>query len=57
MKLNWYNIISRAVDEGITTGYRVAHKHTKSPDMDNLTQAIYDSIMNSLSEVVAWEEE
>lgn len=52
LKLNIYNIIGTCVEQGIAQGYKHAHKHTEKPDGDVLRDHIYEDVMNSLSEVI-----
>ena len=55
--LNTYTIISRAVEEGVAVGYRRAHKHTNEPDEESLKENLHREVMNSLCEVVSFDEE
>lgn len=54
--LNSYTIIDRAVEEGFTYGWGRAHKHTVTPSKEVLQDNITKAIMDSISEVVDWEE-
>lgn len=56
MKANFYVLILRAVEEGISTGWAHAHKHTETPSDDLIKDAIEDGIMNALSEVFSFED-
>lgn len=52
--LNAYAIVSRAIEEGIATGWRRAHKHTDRPGEAAIFDEIEQAILNALSEVVVW---
>jgi hypothetical protein len=52
VKIKAYNIISRAVEEGIDFGYRRAHKYTNTPSEDTIKDELEREIMNSLCEVL-----
>ncbi len=51
-----YQVMARAVDEGVCYGYRRAHKHTDAPDEETLTMAIYDAVLSSICEVFEFDE-
>ena len=53
VKLNAWAIIARAVEEGVAYGYGRAHKHGK-PDEETLKNEVYNSVLNSLSEVLSY---
>ena len=52
VKFNSYQIIDRAVEEGVATGYRRAHKHTANPSEKLLKECIYLEVMTSLCGVL-----
>lgn len=54
VRFNAYEIISRAVEEGVAYGYRRAHKHTDKPTEAQMTTEIENAVMNSLSEVLIY---
>jgi len=56
LRLKSYDIVERAVDEGIELGYRRAHKHTDRPSEDGLKEAIHLAIMNALDGVLIFSE-
>lgn len=56
MKPNWYNIISRAVEEGVALGYSQAHKHVDNPEASDVINRVSDEVMNLLSEVIIWKD-
>jgi hypothetical protein len=49
-----YNVIERAVEEGVTHGWNRAHKHTASPDQFSLCEHIVEGVMSELSEVLTY---
>lgn len=57
MKPNTYEILRRAVEEGIAYGYRRAHKHTDAPSDDALFEALEQAIMGSISEMFTFGDE
>lgn len=57
IKLNVYEILSRAVESGVGYGYRRAHKHTNRPTEDVITQEIYNAVMNELFEVLVYNDD
>ena len=57
MKPNWYQLISRALDEGALVGWEQAHKHTKKPLKEFITDAIVEAQLSKLAEVITWEVE
>ena len=56
IKVNAYNVVRRAVEEGAAIGYRRAYKHTDRPGEGHVVDAIETAIMDELSEVVLWDE-
>ena len=57
IRLNAYAIIMRAVEEGVTYGYRRAHKHTETPGEDAICEAIAMAVSTALCEVMEFNEE
>jgi len=56
MKLKAYRIVSDAVERAVSYGYNRAHKHTETPGKDGIVDAIYNEVMNELSEIIDWDE-
>jgi hypothetical protein len=54
VRINAYEIISRAVEEGVGYGYRRAYKHTDKPTEAHMTTEIENAVMNSLTEVLIY---
>ena len=46
-----YVIMSRAVEEGVATGWRRAHKHLDNPSPEAIQGALVDEVTNALCEV------
>ena len=55
MKFKAYNLLERAIDEGINYGYQRAHKHTDNPTEALIKGEIYNAVMNSICEIVDFE--
>lgn len=56
IRLDAYAVIERAVEEGVATGYRRAHKHSESPTEDWILETVGNAVMSALSEVIRWED-
>lgn len=52
LRLNAYEIISRAVELGIAYGYSRAYKHTDEPEEEMFKEAIYMAVMHEIYEVM-----
>jgi hypothetical protein len=46
-----WNIISRAVEEGINFGVNHAFKHSNTPSLDTIKENVEREVMNSLCEI------
>ncbi len=57
MKPDWYTIITRAVNEGVNTGWLRAHHYEDNPDPDTIKDHISDAVINSISEVIDWQQQ
>lgn len=49
-----YRMVSRAVEDGVTSGWYRAHKHTDTPVPEAIKCEIENAIMNELSNVFIW---
>ena len=56
IQVKLYSIIQRAVEEGIEMGYNRAYKYTDTPTRDIMVENLEREIMNSLSEVIDFED-
>lgn len=57
MKFKAYNIIERAVEEGITMGMSRAYKHTETPGAEAIIDAVQSAVMDTLDEVIDFDTE
>jgi hypothetical protein len=57
MKVNEYNVLLLAVENGVQFGYARAHKHVETPTPDALQTTITDAVMNEVCEWFKFEEE
>ncbi len=57
VRVRTYEVLSRAVDEGISYGYRRAHKHDPNPSEQAIKDAIELAVMGSICEVFSFDEE
>lgn len=55
LTLRTYDILRRAVEEGVAYGYRRAHKYLDAPSEDVVREQIEQAVMNALCEVVDFE--
>lgn len=55
-RLNIYSILSDKIEEGINYGWVRAHKHTDNPSQDIIKENLHREIMNSLSEIINYED-
>ena len=57
MRPNWYALISRALEEGVKSGFNHAHKHTDIPEVDDIQDAIVDAQLANLDEIFIFDEQ
>lgn len=50
MRVRSYDVLYRAVEEGLGYGWHRAHKHTDSPDEDAIRQQMLDGVMSAVCE-------
>ena len=55
VRIDAYEVISRAVEAGIGYGWRRAHKHTNKPSDESVYDAIFTAVMNEICEVVKFD--
>jgi hypothetical protein len=48
MRVKVYDVLERAVVDGVAYGYRRAHKYTDKPDEEYLKEAIERAVMSSI---------
>jgi hypothetical protein len=51
MRVRAYEVFRRAVEEGVSIGWRRAHKHTDSPGEDAIKDQILTEVLNAVDEV------
>ena len=44
-------LLEKAIEDGVTYGYRRAHKHTETPTEYEICSAISDAVMLQIAEV------
>ena len=57
MKPNWYRLISRALEEGVTVGWNHAHKHADKLDPGIICDNIVEAQLNALWEVIDFDDD
>lgn len=57
MKPKFHKILEMAVGQGVSYGYRRAHKHIENPTEGAIIDNIVEQVMNSLDEWFDFEEE
>ena len=51
MRANEYQMFARAVEEGVASGWRRAHKHVEQPPPEDIMAAIEGAVMAAVCEV------
>jgi hypothetical protein len=46
MKVRAYPVLCRAIEEGVMSGWRRAHKHTETPDEETVKDHIMTGVLN-----------
>jgi hypothetical protein len=57
MKPNFRKILEMAVEQGVSYGYRRAHKHMENPTEGAIIDNVVEQVMNSLDEWFDFEDE
>ena len=57
MRVRAYDVLRRAIEEGIEYGWRRAHKHTDTPDDEAIKEQILTGILNEVSEYFDFDDE
>jgi hypothetical protein len=55
VRLDAYGIVQRAVEEGVSRGYRRAFKHTDAPGEESIRASIEREVMDALCEVLRFD--
>jgi hypothetical protein len=50
MRMRAYDVLRRAIEEGVEYGWRRAHKHTDAPDEETIKDQIVTGILNEVCE-------
>jgi hypothetical protein len=56
LKLKTYEIIERAVEEGISYGLKRAYKYEENPSQDHIATEIENAVMFSLTEIIDFDD-
>lgn len=56
LEIKLYDLISRAVSEGISIGWNRAHKHTEEPSVGHIVETLEMEVMNALCEIIEFSE-
>lgn len=57
MKPKFFNLLEKAIEEGIDYGWRRAHKHSDSPSEGVIKEEISNAIFSSLHDYFTFDEE
>jgi hypothetical protein len=57
LSVKMYEIVSRAVEEGVALGVNRAHKYTDTPTREGIAEEVERAVMESLSDVIDFRKE
>lgn len=57
MRVRAYDVLRRAIEEGVEYGWRRAHKHTDAPDTETIKDQLVTGILNEVSEYFDFDDE
>lgn len=57
LRVRAYDVLRRAIEEGVEYGWRRAHKHTDTPDAEAIKDQIVTGILNEVCEYFDFDEE
>jgi hypothetical protein len=57
MRVRAYDVLRRAIEEGVEYGWRRAHKHTDTPDEETIKDQIVTGILNEVCEIFDFDDE
>lgn len=57
MRVRAYDVLARAIEDGVAYGVRRAHKHVANPSEEQLREAIGQAVLSEISEWFAFDEE
>lgn len=52
-----YEVVARAVDEGVAYGWNRAHKHTDEPDEEDIKDRIAEAVMSTICEFLSFSDD
>lgn len=52
-----YEVFTRALETGIATGLRRAHKHTDAPTEEVVAEAVYNAVLSEVCDVFDFPEQ
>ena len=55
-KINAFEVITRAIEEGVDAGWRRAYKYSEAPPENEVKEAMIESVINAITEVVIFDE-
>jgi hypothetical protein len=50
LRVRAYDVLRRAIEEGVEHGWRRAHKHTDAPDEETIKDQVVTGILNEVCE-------
>ena len=56
MRVRAYEVLHRAVEEGVAYGWRRAHKHTDTPDEETIKDQLQQAALNEICELFDFDE-
>lgn len=57
MRVRVYEVLVRAIDEGVSTGMHRAHKHTDTPTREAIEDAVSNAVVDAICEVFSFDDE
>jgi hypothetical protein len=57
MRVRAYEVLRRAVEEGVAYGWRRAHKHTDAPGEDAIVDHVVQGVLNEVCEYFDFDDE
>jgi hypothetical protein len=55
VKIKIYEVVRRAVEDGVARGWQRAHKHTETPPQETIIENVIEAIMGDICEVLDFE--
>jgi hypothetical protein len=57
MKPKLHVILEKAIEEGVLSGWRLAHKHVEHPEEHVIIERINDEVMSAITEYFTFEDD